>query len=267
MDSTVVHENSVQRRVEPMAKLTEEQKRQRAAKRALRSALEAETDDRRRRERDERWKREGTRLSWADYTAGEPCRGCGEPMYDGLGDWYPLMKLSESEKREYEEANQRFRERHADCRDGRWSISGSRVTHCCFCCPPPPMGPKQMEKLARLFSSWPSREESKKDLDTWDLTLRCDHVVPHIQHREHSHVSTRVVDCPECGERRGVVSSERVGPAYRDDGTIRERSAADRERLARELAAAEAKLTRQQKNAAATQRRIAELQDELGSES
>ncbi|MEU3508549.1 hypothetical protein ABZ733_11585 [Streptomyces longwoodensis] len=123
-----------------------------------------------------------------------------------------------------------------------------------------------MEKLANLFASWPSREERKKDLDTWDLTLRCDHVVPHIQHREHSYVSTRVVDCPECGERRGVVSSERVGPAYRDDGTIRERAAADRERLARQLAAAEAKLTRQQKNAAATQRRIAELQEELGSE-
>ncbi|GAA2605390.1 hypothetical protein GCM10009863_18640 [Streptomyces axinellae] len=31
MDSTVVHENTVQRRVKPMAKLTEEQKRQRAA--------------------------------------------------------------------------------------------------------------------------------------------------------------------------------------------------------------------------------------------
>ncbi|WP_413103265.1 hypothetical protein [Streptomyces sp. Inha503] len=62
------------------------------------------------------------------------------------------------------------------------------------------------------------------------------------------------------------MSSERVGPAYRDDGTIRERAAADRERLARELAAAEAKLTRQRKNAAAIQRRIAELQEELGSE-
>ncbi|MDK1341923.1 hypothetical protein QNO09_01020 [Streptomyces sp. 378] len=62
------------------------------------------------------------------------------------------------------------------------------------------------------------------------------------------------------------MSSERVGPAYRDDGTTRERAVADRERLARDLAAAKAKLTRQQKNAAATQRRIAELQEELGSE-
>ncbi|GGO98413.1 hypothetical protein [Wenjunlia tyrosinilytica] len=177
------------------------------------------------------------------------------------------MKLSEPEKREYEEADRKFRERHADCRDARWSVSGSRVTHCCFCCPLPPMGPKQIEGLARLFASWPSPEERKKDLDTWNLILRCDHVVPHIQHREGTYVSTRVVDCPECGERRGVVSRERVGPAYRDGGTIRERAAADRGRLARELAAAEAKLARQQKNAAATQRRIADIQDRLGSES
>ncbi|NEA55582.1 hypothetical protein G3I60_15850 [Streptomyces sp. SID13666] len=250
-----------------MAKLTEEQRLQRAAKRALRSALDSEADDQRRRERDERWKREGTHLSWAEHMAGEPCRGCGQPMQDGLGSWPPLMKLSESEKREYEEADRRFRQRHADCRDARWTISGSRVTHCCFCCPSPPMGPKQIEDLSKLFASWPSREERKKALDTWNLNLRCDHVVPHIQHREQSYVSARVVDCPECGERRGVVSSERVGPAYNDDGTIRERAAADRERLAQELAAAEAKLARQQKNTAATQRRITEIQEMLRNDS
>ncbi|MEU3290370.1 hypothetical protein [Streptomyces longwoodensis] len=124
-----------------------------------------------------------------------------------------------------------------------------------------------MKDLARLFASWPPREERKKDLDTWDLTLRCDHVVPHIQHREHSYVSTRVVDCPACGERRGVVSSERVGSAYQDDGTVLNRAEADRERLAQELTAAEAKLARQQKSAAATQRRIAKIQEELSSES
>ncbi|WP_218776438.1 hypothetical protein, partial [Streptomyces viridochromogenes] len=61
--------------------------------------------------------------------------------------------------------------------------------------------------------------------------------------------------------------SERVGPAYRDDGTIREHASADRERLAQEVAAAEAKLARQQKNAAATQRRTTELQERLSNES
>ena len=247
-----------------MAKLTEEQRRQRAAKRALRAALDAEADDRRRRERDALWKREGMYLSWDEYVAGEPCRGCGQPMSDDLGSWPPLMKMSESEKREYEEADRTFRERHADCRDGRWSIEGSRVSHCFFCCPQPPLSPKQIESLARIFASAPSREERKKDLDTWDLILRCEHVVPYIQHRDNAYVSARVVDCPDCGERRGVVSSERVGPAYSGDGTIHEHAAADRERHARELAAAKAKLARQQKNAAATQRRITELQERLG---
>lgn len=70
MGSTTVHENTVQRRMEPLAKLTEEQKRRQAAKHALRSALETETGGRRRCERDERRKREGTPLSWADYMAG-----------------------------------------------------------------------------------------------------------------------------------------------------------------------------------------------------
>jgi hypothetical protein len=249
-----------------MAKLTEEQRRQRAAKRAQRAALDAEAEDQRRRERDDLWKREGTRLTWAEYVAGEPCRGCGSPMKDGLGSWPPLMKMSEQEKREYEEADRRFRERHADCRSGRWTIEGSRLTHCCFCCPPPPLSPKQVESIARIFASV-SRQERKKDLDTWDLTLRCGHVVPYIQHRDNAYVSAHVVDCQDCGERRGVVSSERVGPAYRDDGTIREHASADRERLAQEVAAAEAKLARQQKNAAATQRRITELQERLSNES
>ncbi|WP_316739064.1 hypothetical protein [Streptomyces sp. MK7] len=247
-----------------MAKLTEEQRRQRAAKRAQRAALDAEAEDQRRRERDGLWKREGTRLTWAEYVAGEPCRGCGSPMRDDLGSWPPLMKMSESEKREYDEADRRFRERHTDCRAARWSVDGSRVTHCCFCCPPPPLSAKQIEGIAKIFASMPSREERKKDLDTWDLTLRCEHVVPYIQHRDNAYVSARVVDCPDCGERRGVVSSERVGPAYSDDGTIREHAAADRERLGQELAAAEAKLARQRKNAAATQRRITELQERLG---
>ena len=125
----------------------------------------------------------------ADYVAGEPCRGCGEPMQDGLGDWFPSCSCPSRRSASTRKPTQRFRERTrrtAGMLGG--PFSGSRVTHCCFCCPPPPIGPKQMEKLAGLFASWLPREESKKDLDTWDLTLRCDHVVPHIQHREHSYV-------------------------------------------------------------------------------
>ncbi|MEZ0064313.1 hypothetical protein ABIA32_000291 [Streptacidiphilus sp. MAP12-20] len=246
-----------------MAKLTEEQRLQRAAKRALRAALDAEAEDQRKRERRDLWQREGMCLSWEEYVAGEPCRGCGEPVSDGLGNWWPTLKLSEPERLEYEEAQRAFRERHSECNSAQWGIDGSRVAHCCFCCPPPPIGPRQLERLSALAASWPSAEERKKDLDTWDMTLRCNHVVPFIQHREHTYVSTRVLDCPECGERRGVLSSERIGPAYNEDGLERERAAAEHERLKSELALAEAKLTRQQKSAGAAQSRIDELRRQL----
>ncbi|MFE0135788.1 hypothetical protein ACFWY6_30080 [Streptomyces sp. NPDC059037] len=263
MASVVLCEDVVQPEGEAMAKLTEEQIRQRAQ----RAALDAEAEDRRRREQQERWKREGRRLSYAEYVAGEPCRDCGEPMPDDRGDWPPLMKMSDAEKQERDEAERRSRERHADCRDGRWTINGSRVTHCGSCCPPPPMSPKQIEGVARIPASGPSREERKKDLGTWSLALRCEHVVPYIQHREHSYVSTSDVDCPAYGERREVVSSERVGPTNTDSGTLRARAVADRACLTGELAAAEAKLARQQKNTAATQRHIAEIQEALSEKS
>lgn len=249
--------------VTPMAKLTEEQRLQRAAKRALRAALDAEAEDQQRRERSELWRREGRRLSWEEYKAGEPCRGCGEPMSDRLGNWWPLLKLSEAERREYEEAQQAFREKHSDCKAGQWSIDGSRVGHCGACCPPPPLGPKQIKKLSKIFTTMPSPEERKKDLDVWSLTLRCGHVFSFIQHRSNTYVSVSVVDCPECGARRGVVSSERVGPAYNDNGTSRQRDSAEQARLAQELEANKAKLARQQKSAAATQRRIDEIQTQL----
>lgn len=246
-----------------MAKLTEEQRQQRAAKRALSEALKAEADDLRRRERSALWEREGTRLSREEYLAGDACRGCGKPMNDQLGDWVPLLKLSEAERADYDKAQEAYRAQHSECRSGGWSISGSRTTHCCFCCPPPPMGPQTLRRLADLMASWPSYEERKKDLDTWNLILRCDHVVPFIQHRDNTYVSERVADCPECGDRRGVLRSERVGPAYPDAEVGKQHATVNRYRIAQELAAAEAKLARQSKTAATTQRRIQELREQL----
>jgi hypothetical protein len=250
-----------------MAKLTEEQRQQRALARARKKALEAEEQDRLDRERREIWRREGMYLSWEECKAGEPCRGCGEPMVDGRGDWPGTMYLSEQERREFDAADQRFRERHPDCRRGRWGISGSRATHCMRCCPPPPWGPAQIEKMARLVSSWPSAEERKKDQDAWELTLTCDHIVRHTQHREHSRVSTAVVGCPECGGRRGVVQSVHVGPAYSDAALQTERAVADRERLTGELAAAQEKLRREERKAEATRRRIEEMRKQLEADS
>ncbi|MFG3025184.1 hypothetical protein ACGFZQ_42950 [Streptomyces sp. NPDC048254] len=246
-----------------MAKLTEEQRQQRAAARARQKALAAEEEDRQEIERRETWAREGTCLTWEEFEAREPCRGCGKPMYDRLGSWYPLMKLSEEERREYEAAEARFKEEHPNCRSSRWSISESRVSHCSRCCPPPPLGPQMVRKLAGFFAALPSEEERKKNLDAWDLTLTCDHVAEHIQHRDHGYVSARVVDCPECGERRGVVQSVRVGPAYTSEAIQAGRVALDQERLASELSAAQEKLRREERKAEATRRRIKEMQKQL----
>ncbi|WP_423833653.1 hypothetical protein [Streptomyces manipurensis] len=245
-----------------MAKLTEEQKAKRAAARARREALAAEEKDRRDTERREAWAREGTRLTWDEYNVGVPCRGCGEPMYDGLGSWPGLMYLTEEEKRDYEAMEARFRQLHPDCKSGRWGTGGSRVRHCCLCCPPPPVGPAQIEKLTRLFQTFPSAEERKKDLDAWELILTCDHVTTFIQHRENTYVR-RVVDCPECQTRRGVVESKRLGPAYTDGGVEAARSEIEQARLAAELTKAKEQFRRQQQRAAATSSRIEELQKQL----
>ncbi|MFJ2844892.1 hypothetical protein ACIPD2_25100 [Streptomyces griseofuscus] len=247
-----------------MAKLTEEQREQRAAARARQKALAAEEEDRRDNERRERWAQEGMRLTWEEFEAGEPCRGCGKPMYDRLGDWPPLLKLTEEERREYKAAETLFKEQHPNCGSTRWGISGSRVSHCSRCCPPPPLSPRMIRKLSDFFAALPSEEERKKDLDTWELTLTCDHVAKHTQHRSNSYVSARVVDCTECGERRGVVQSVRVGPAYPDEAIQSDRAVADRARLAGELAAAQEKLRREERKAEETRRRIEEMQKQLG---
>lgn len=246
-----------------MAKLTEEQRAQRAAARARREAFAAEEEDRLENERREKWRREGTRLSWEEYRAGVACRGCGEPMYDGLGDWPGLMYLTDEQKCDHDAMEERFRELHPNCKSSRWSVEESRVSHCCWCCPPPPLGPKKLQELSKLVKSFPSYEERKKDLDAWRLTLTCGHGVDYIQHREDSYVSASVVDCPECQARRGIVHSERIGPAFTEGGLLAEREEAEQARLAAELAEENAKLLRQQQRAAATKRRIDEIEQRL----
>jgi DNA repair exonuclease SbcCD ATPase subunit len=68
-----------------MARMTGEQREQRALSQARRVAEAAEEADRRWEERRQQWLREGAYLSWAEMEAGEPCRGCGQPLLDGAG--------------------------------------------------------------------------------------------------------------------------------------------------------------------------------------
>jgi hypothetical protein len=119
---------------------------------------------------------------------------------------------------------------------------------------------RQIERISAILT--PVRSEVRKqDLDDWDLALTCDHVVRVVQHRDHDHYSFRVVKCPTCGARRGIVQAHRVGPADDDEGRVR------RARLAEELQALKAKLERQNKSIAKTQRRIVELNAQLAESS
>jgi hypothetical protein len=238
-----------------MPKLTEEPRQRRALARARREAVQAEEDDLRHALRREQWRREGMYLSYEEYVAGVGCRGCGEPLSDGLDGWRPTAKLTDEERAEREAYDARFRERHAECRAARWSIEGSRISHCFYCCPPPPMSEQKIRELNRLFASFGPRDP--KELDAWELLLTCDHLAQRTQHRSHDHWSGRVVDCPTCEVRRGVVQFTRVGPANDPDGEV------ERERLVAELSAESAKLERRQKAASSTEQRIAEINAKL----
>jgi hypothetical protein len=45
--------------------------------------------------------------------------GGGQPVLDGMGDWPPLLKLTQEQRAEYDRADAAFRERHVGCRAGR----------------------------------------------------------------------------------------------------------------------------------------------------
>jgi hypothetical protein len=94
------------------------------------------------------------RLTWEQYLAGEPCRGCGRPMEDATlwsGSGKGLIHLSEEERVQYDSEEQHFKVRHADCNAHRWTVGGSLTTHCGKCCPPPPMSPDQTARIATLL--------------------------------------------------------------------------------------------------------------------
>lgn len=232
-----------------MPKMTEEQRQQRALARARREALAAEEDDRRLEKRRQQWIEQGTYLTVAEI-AGEPCRGCGEPLLDGLGDWPAPLHMTPAQRRNCDDADASFRERHSGCRAHRWSMSANRTAHCGYCCPPPPLSTLQIERIRQILSSV---KTEKKDLIDWDLILTCEHIVRHSQHRDHDRHSFHVAECPTCGVRRGVVATQRIGPAAGPDAR------AQKEHLSTQLQSAQTKLERQRKAMAATERHIEEL--------
>lgn len=112
---------------------TEEQKRTRAQTRQRNDALRAEQDALRHEAKRREWREQDMHLTRDQAAAGEPCRGCGLPLIDALGSWPPLMYLSDQERIDHDAAESKYKELHRDCRAHRWSMEGSRTTHCGLC--------------------------------------------------------------------------------------------------------------------------------------
>lgn len=236
-----------------MPKLTDEEKQerrfQRERTRARDKALRAEEDHLRNQAQSERFKRENMYLTWEEYQAGEPCRGCGKPLMDQQDTELPPNKLTEQQREAREADVIEFKHQHGECRSYRWS-AGSQTTHCGFCCPSPPIGPQTLARVAELFSI----RTPDEDLDEWELTLTCEHVTHCTAHRTNHSYSIGVVTCPECEQPRGIVTSQRLGPVNDPHGRIQQ------QRINAELQQAQDKLRRQEKATAKTRQRIAELQ-------
>lgn len=226
MDDSFHLQRSKMRRGRDVAKLSEDEKERGALARRTKSALAAEADAHRQEAQRRRWAEEGTRLTRAELEAGVCCRGCGLPIIDELGDWPPLMLLTDEERTERENADRTFASRHPACTSVRWSMSGSRMTHCGECCPPPPLGDQQIEAFVRLLRS--VSETNPVDLDTWRLTLTCTHNVDRTAHRTNPSWTSLTSHCPECRRTRGVVTSEKLPCSS-------QRRAAERVRLDHEI--------------------------------
>lgn len=202
--------------------LTNEQKAARAARREMKKALEAESRAHRSEARNREWAEKEMYLSWEELIAGKPCQGCGLPVVDDQGGWSSLLHRSDKEQVEYDVAEARYRDMHAECGSHRWSISGSRTKHCGYCCPPPPISESQRATLARIFQNSATRAE---DLHIWECTLTCGHTVQKSSHYTHPEPAFTTTRCEPCGMTRGVVSSEKISDAEsRERSTRREHS-------------------------------------------
>ena len=96
-------------------------------------------------------------LTWEEFAAGEDCRGCGQPLRRAspAPSWYSrgTGPYSDEERAAADAEEAAFREQHPICKAIRWSIEGRMGVHCGRCCPPPPLSPRQLLELVRIFSS------------------------------------------------------------------------------------------------------------------
>lgn len=151
-------------------------------------------------------------LAWEQYTAGEPCPGCGLPYRDEEPwDFRGTIHLNDEERVRYDAEEARFARDHGECHGVRHSVSGSLTMHCGACCPPPPLSPSQREAIAKVFAS----RTPPHDLMRWRLRLYCGHVVEGTAHRTHLTIHaafTGSTRCTECGlDPATIVDGEAIG--------------------------------------------------------
>ena len=88
--------------------------------------------------------------------AGEICRGNVLPVIDNLGSWPGTMDITDEQRIIYDADHERYREMYPNCDAHRWSMAGSRATHCGYCCPPIPMSRDQAENFQCSLPPSPS---------------------------------------------------------------------------------------------------------------
>ena len=163
------------------------------------------------------------------------------------------MYLTGEQRVIYDADQKRYREMHPNCDAHRWSMAGSRATHCGYCCPPIPMSREQAERIQRIFATVSERRE--EELDIWARTLTCGHMVEQSVHHTNREPSFSTQWCPECEINRGVVSSEKVVEAAT-------RMTAANRRRDDKISQAERELKEAEKAAADARKKLAELRAE-----
>jgi hypothetical protein len=153
----------------------------------------------------------------------------------------------------YDADQKRYREMHPNCDAHRWSMAGSRATHCGYCCPPIPMSREQAERIQRIFATVSERRE--EELDVGARTLTCGHNVEQSVHHTNPEPSFSTQWCPECENVRGVGSSDKVVEAAA-------RMTEANRRRDDKIASAESAVKKAEKAAAAARKKLAEVQAE-----
>jgi len=236
-----------------VARLSDEEKARRALTRRRKAAVEAEQRASRVEARQREWREKGMRLTYAEAVAGEPCRGCGRPIIDGLGAWPPPQDRTEAERAAAEDAEAEFRRRHRECDAISWTVGGSRAVHCGYCCPPPPLSDATLRRVAAILGNVTRPDPA--ELDTWRMILTCDHLVEVTMHRTVSQPSM-TTRCEQCAQTRGVVEAEKLPPTEA-------RRLAEERRLAEALADAQRQVDRYDRQAANARRRVQALEQDI----